>query len=133
MLSLLINYFTGLMIPMCVTLYTQLLEQRRVYEQQRFSKVKKKKNKSCDKNSRQIKFDQSLMDGYDTDSSSDSTICSWWGDVYGFNMKSKSEFLVDANSDSEEGSNLDGDGWRVMTEPIIAFFDPCKVYLILFV
>lgn len=110
---------------MCITLYGQLSEQRRAYENRRNRKhSKKNKKKTLDKCVVKKKEKESISDAYDTDSSSDSTWCSWWSDVYGFDMRSKPEFLV--NNFSESGYSSD----FVMTEPIISFFDPYKVNLL---
>jgi len=110
---------------MCVTLYGQLLEQRRVYRNCRIRK--KTKNKTLKKFNKVLKInksDKSETQSSDTDSSSDSTLCSWWSDVYGFDMRSYSEVVVDCNSESPDSAK---DEWHVMEEPLVTFFDPCKV------
>lgn len=113
------------MIPMCITLYGQLSEQRRAYENRRSRKFSKKnKNKALNNCVVKNKEKETIIDGYDTDSSSDSTWCSWWSDVYGFDMRSKPEFLVNHFSERRYSSDF------VLTEPIITFFDPYKVNLL---
>lgn len=113
---------------MSVTLYCQLLEQRRIYENQRIRKSKKS-TKLVTKEMKKT----TVGDGYDTDNSLDSMCCSWWNDVYGFDMRSKPEFLIEKYSESEDCSVSDEKHWFLMPEPIIAHFDPSKVNLIIFV
>lgn len=119
---------TGLMIPKCVTLYCQLLEQKRVYENQQLYKNKKKDKKL---NSKKIVLPsvEKCSDGdddSDSDSSSDSTRCSWWSSVYGFDMRSKREFLVDHDCQVGNCFNLHKE-WCVMPEPLFKSFNPFKV------
>ncbi|XP_027840234.2 uncharacterized protein LOC114121922 [Aphis gossypii] len=115
----------GLMIPMCVTLYGQLLEQRRIYGNCRIRKKTKKKTlKKFNRSLKINKSDKPETQSSDTDSSSDSTLCSWWSNVYGFDMRSYSEVVVDSNSESPISAK---DEWQVMEEPLVTFFDPCKV------
>lgn len=115
----------GLMIPMCVTLYGQLLEQRRIYGNCRIRKRTKKKTlKKFNRGLKINKSDKSETQSSDTDSSSDSTLCSWWSNVYGFDMRSHSEVVVDCNSESPDSAKGE---WHVMEEPLVTFFDPCKV------
>lgn len=108
------------MIPKCVSLYGQLLEQKTIYDNQRIHKNSKnnKLNSVARKNP-----DESSTKEYDSDSSSDSTNCSWWRNVYGFDMRVPREFIVDSHSKNAANHNY----WCIMPEPIIQFFDPCKV------
>lgn len=113
------------MIPMCVTLYGQLLEQRRVFGNCR---LRKKTNKKTYKKSDScLNLNKSDKSETDTDSSSDSTLCSWWSNVYGFDMRSNTEFVVDCGSESVDCPDSAKDKWHLMDEPIVTFFDPCKV------
>lgn len=114
------------MIPMFITLYAQLSEQRRAYENRRDRKYSKKNNNNKTFDSDVVTKMEDESDGCDTDSSTDSTWCSWWSDVYGFDMRSKPEFLKTSESGVSSDFNKD---WFVMTEPIISFFDPYKVNL----
>ncbi|XP_060847189.1 protein arginine N-methyltransferase 1-like [Rhopalosiphum padi] len=115
----------GLMVPMCVTLYGQLLEQRRVYGNCRIrKKTKKKTYKKFNKCLNISKSKNSETQSSDTDSSSDSTLCSWWSNVYGFDMRSYSEIVVDCKSESPNSAK---DEWQMMEEPLVTFFDPYKV------
>lgn len=118
------------MIPMCVTIYGQLLEHRQAYSNQRIYKTnKKKKYKKLNEYMHKEKLNQSLTKNNDCDSSSDdSTNCSWWKNVYGFDMRSKAQFIVDSNSESEDNNSTRE--WRVMSEPLVQFFDPCRVNLL---
>jgi len=109
---------------MCVTLYAQLSEQRTLYEN---SRIRKNKNKKLE-NFYNIKKEQSEIDGFNSDSSSDSTCCSWWKDAYGFDMRSSVQFLINDNSESGDFSRHDKK-WYIMPEPIFTYFDPCKVKL----
>lgn len=110
---------------MCVTLYGQLLEQRRIYGNCRIRKKTKKKTlKKFNRSLKINKSDKPETQSSDTDSSSDSTLCSWWSNVYGFDMRSYSEVVVDSNSESPISAK---DEWQVMEEPLVTFFDPCKV------
>lgn len=114
------------MIPKCVSLYGQLSDQRRAYENRRIRKLKPKEK---NKNTNHPKFNKKLEseeESCDTDSSSDSTWCSWWKDVYGFDMRSKPDMWVDQFPENENSSDSNKE-WCVMTEPLIAFFDPCRV------
>lgn len=113
---------TGLMIPKCVTLYCQLLEQKRVYDNQQAYKNKKKDKKL---NCKQIVV-PSVEECSDSDSSSDSTRCSWWSNVYGFDMRSKREFLVDHDCQNRNCRDLHNK-WCVMPEPLFKSFNPLKV------
>lgn len=113
----------GLMIPMCVTLYGQLLEQRRVFGNCRLRKSTKKKTYKKYVN----KYGKSEAQSSDTDSSTDSTLCSWWKNVYGFDMRSNTEIVVDSNSESVDCPDSAKDEWHIMDEPLVTFFDPCKV------
>ncbi|XP_025196022.1 probable protein arginine N-methyltransferase 1.2 [Melanaphis sacchari] len=118
----------GLMIPMCVTLYGQLLEQRRIYGNCRIrKKTKKKAYKKLNKRFNINKSNKSETQSNDSDSSSDSTLCSWWSNVYGFDMRSYSEITVDCSSESVDCPKSFKDEWRIMEEPIVTFFDPSKV------
>lgn len=117
------------MIPMCVSIYCQLLENRLLYSNQRISKInRKKKYKNPSSYKLKDRSNQCLLENSDdSDSSSDdSTNCSWWKNVYGFDMRSKAHFIVDSNSEDEDSNTRE---WRVMSEPIIQFFDPFKVML----
>jgi hypothetical protein len=120
------------MIPKSVSLYGQLSDQRRAYENRRIRKLKTKEKK---KNTNYPKFSKKKLESEeedcDTDSSSDSTWCSWWKDVYGFDMRSKPDTWIDQFPGDENcsGSNKE---WCVMPEPLIAFFDPCRVNLHMF-
>jgi len=113
------------MIPMCVTLYGQLLEQRRVFGNCRIRKSTKKRtykqSDSC------LNLNKSGKSDTDTDSSSDSTLCSWWGNVYGFDMRSNTEKVVDCDPENVDYRDSAKDKWYVMDEPLVTFFDPCKV------
>jgi len=113
------------MIPMSITLYGQLLEQRTLYENQRIHR-----NKKFDKRVSK-KINQSIAEAYDTDSSSDSTWSSWWSDVYGFDMRSKPEYLIENYSENGDFSDSDKLHWVLLSEPIIAYFDPSKVNVII--
>ncbi|XP_060858397.1 uncharacterized protein LOC132935795 [Metopolophium dirhodum] len=118
----------GLMIPMCVTLYGQLLEQRRVFGNCRIRKSTKKRTyKKCDNCLKLNKSGKSETLSSDTDSSSDSTLCSWWSNVYGFDMRSNTEIVVGCNSESVDCPDSAKDKWFMMDEPLVTFFDPCKV------
>lgn len=111
---------------MCVTLYGQLVENRQVYENQRIRKNKKEKmNKKSNNQIPQKSVNQLVTKDYDSDSSSDSTWTTWWRDVYGFDMRSRAEFLVIRDSENKNCSQFNK--WRIMPEPIFAFFDPYKV------
>lgn len=122
-------FVIGLMIPMCVTLFGQLLTQRRVFANSRLRKsTKKKLNKKqnyCVNTNKSGKFEAQYSS--DTDSSSDATSCSWWSDVYGFDMRSNTEIVVDYNSENADCPDSAKDKWYVMEEPLITFFNPCKV------
>jgi len=115
---------------MCVTLYGQLLEQKRTYENRRIRK-NKKKNKEFDNYCvHKSNVDQAEdTEEYNSDSSSDSTWCSWWKDVYGFDMRSKEEFIVLDNSVDRDHCNSGKEKWCIMPEPLFAHFDPFKVKL----
>lgn len=116
------------MIPMCVTLYGQLLEQRRVFGNCRIRK--RTKNRICKKFDNSLNLNKSGKSktlSSDTDSSSDSTLCSWWSDVYGFDMRSNTEIVVDGNYVSVDRLDSAEDEWFMMDEPLVTFFDPCKV------
>jgi len=116
------------MIPMCITLYGQLLEQRRVFGNCRIRKSTKKKTyKKFDNCLNLNKSGKSETLSSDTDSSSDSTLCSWWSNVYGFDMRSNTEIVVGCNSESIDCSDSAKDKWFMMDEPLVTFFDPCKV------
>lgn len=106
---------------MCVTMYCHLLEQRRAYLNQRIYQMnnnKKHRKPNSTHNETLNDFDDNLND--------DSTSISWWKNVYGFDMRSKAQFIVD--SYSENGENDDQE-WCVMSEPLVQFFDPYKVNL----
>lgn len=115
------------MIPKCVSLYGQLSDQRRAYENRRVRKFKttekNKKHNIPTFNKKKLESEEELCD---SDSSSDSTWCSWWKDVYGFDMRSKPDMLVDELTDSENFS-ASKKKWCVMSEPIVSFFDPYRV------
>lgn len=115
-----IQLFTGLMIPKCVTLYGQLLEQMYTYENQR---ICKNKNKDNTKSINKTKLDGKLSEESDSSSTSDSTNCSWWSNVYGFDMRSKREYIVD----SKKNSSGKYEKWCVMPEPIVTGFNSRKV------
>jgi len=116
------------MIPMCVTLYGQLLEQRRVFGNCRIRKSTKKRTyKKFDNCLNLNKSGKSETLSSDSDSSSDSTLCSWWGNVYGFDMRSNTEIVVDRNSESVDCPVSAKDKWLMMDEPLVTFFDPSKV------
>lgn len=122
------------MIPKSVSLYFQLLEQRCLYANQRIYKnSKNNKPNSTDKK----KLDKSLTVEYDSDSSTDSTNCSWWSNVYGFDMRIQRDFIVidDCNYSISNtiNSSVHQNNWCIMPEPVIQFFDPCKVIYILFI
>lgn len=124
-LYMFINFSLGIMIPQCVSLFGHLSDHRRAYENRRVRKFKtkeKNKNTNCPTFNKQKQEE----DSYDTDSSSDSTWCSWWRDVYGFDMRSKPDMLVDRMSGNENCYDSNK-SWCVMTEPLVAFFDPCRV------
>jgi len=113
------------MIPMCVTLYGQLLEQRRVFGNCRIRKRIKKR--TYQKSNSYLNLNKSDKSETDTDSSSDSTLCSWWSNVYGFDMRSNTEIVVDRDSESVDYPISAKDKWYLMDEPLVTFFDPCKV------
>ncbi|VVC44125.1 Protein arginine N-methyltransferase,S-adenosyl-L-methionine-dependent methyltransferase [Cinara cedri] len=110
----------GIMIPKGVSLYGQLLEQKNTYDNQHIHK--NSKNTKLNAVAKQI-LDESLTKEYDSDSSSDSTNCSWWKNVYGFDMRIQKEFINDFHSKSSTKHK----DWCIMPDPIITFFDPCKV------
>lgn len=112
--------FTGLMLPKCVSLYGQLLEQRHTYENQRICKNKKNANTNS---INKTKLDQTLSEESDSSSTSDSTNCSWWSNVYGFDMRSTREFIVD---DKKNASGIH-EKWCIMPEPIVSGFNSRKV------
>lgn len=118
------------MIPSCVSLYGQLLENRRAYENGRIrmhpKKTENKNSQDCLSKENAV---QSEVGGYDTDSSTDSTLCSWWSNVYGFDMRSNPVVVEDPSSKLGGSSKQ----WCIMTEPVTTFFDPRKVNLIVFV
>lgn len=119
------------MIPKAISLYGQLLEQKCIYLNNRTCKNRiKNKPNSRDKE----KLNESSSKEYDSDSSCDSTYCSWWSDVYGFDMRVQREFIVidDCNYKSNITSKPvhNKDCWAIMPEPIVHFFDPCKVICI---
>lgn len=122
------------MIPNNVSLYIQLLEQRGLYVNQRVYK-NSKNNKPNSTNKK--KLDESLTDEYDSDSSTDSTKCSWWSDVYGFDMRVQRDFIVindySYSKNNTIGSSVHPNDWCIMPEPAVQFFDPCKVIYILFI
>jgi len=98
------------MIPMKISLYAHLSEQRRAYENGRIRKKVKKLN-------------QPITTDYESDSSTDSNYCSWWSNVYGFDLTSDPEFLIDENSENGELNHK----WRIMAEPIASYFNSCRV------
>lgn len=105
------------MIPMRVTLYGQLLEQRKAFENQRVCKSKENL-KLVDNELKCVIKDH------------DDTNLSWWRDVYGFDMRSKQSFLVDS---SENNCNdMEKDGFLIL-EPINTHFNRKKVNLIVFI
>lgn len=117
------------MIPACVSLYGQLLENRRAYENGRIRKYPKKtENKNQQGGLNNKNAEHSEREDYDTDSSTDSTLCSWWSNVYGFDMRSNPLFVEDPSSKPGDISNQ----WCIMSEPVTTFFDPSKVNFILF-
>lgn len=105
---------------MCVTLYGQLLEQRYSYENQRICKYKTKQYQNS---VNETKLNKPSTEENDSSSSSDSTNCSWWGNVYGFDMRSKREYIVDVKKNAS-GLN---EKWCIMPEPIVSSFNPRKV------
>lgn len=115
---------------MKVTLYGQLLEQRQKYENQCshkknvLTKIKKIPTKK--------KGNLSLIEGYNSDSSSDTTLCSWWSDVYGFDMRLTTTFIVEQYIDEKKILHEEKK-WRIMPDPIITFFDFRKVNLSIFI
>lgn len=115
--------FTGIMIPMTVTIYGRLTEQRQHYQNQRLYKKNPSRNKR----------NQSLIDGNDSDSSSDTTLCSWWSDVYGFDMRSKIQFLIEQCYNEKEEFYNEEKKWCIMPDPLIRFFDFRKVNLNVFI
>jgi len=112
---------------MRVALYGQLSEQRKAYDNQRVCKSKKMMRL----------VNNELPDAVDyhgnTNSSDDhgDTNLSWWRDVYGFDMRSEQTFLVD-HSKNEDGSDVDKEGFLIL-EPIVTYFSPRKVHLIVFI
>lgn len=106
------HVFIGLMVPETVSLYGHLSEHRKAYENQR---LRKGKNKN--------KVDQTVVTDYDSDSSTDSTNCSWWSNVYGFDMRSNPTYLVDKKSDNGETEEK----WYIMPEPIYSHFNSSRV------
>jgi len=104
---------------MRVALYGQLSEQRKAYDNQRNSKSKKI----------MTTIDNKLSEIVDDHSDTD---LSWWRNVYGFDMRSEQTFLVDHSKSEDGGSDVDKEGFLII-EPIVTYFNPRKVHLILFI
>lgn len=115
---------------MCVILYGQLIEHKHTYENRRIrkNKIKNKEINNCDVY--KTNDDQTEnTDEYNSDSSSDSLWNSWWKDLYGFDLRSKEEFIVLDESVNKDDCNSGKEKWSIMPEPMFVNFDPYQVKL----